>query len=109
MEEMQDLVFKDYEQWALTEPRRQELDSVLQILATDVRGKSFLDIGPGFGSTLDVVRERGATYIESAEYNPFFYTYNRLKVSQGIHSTAVRTYTGWPHGNTISSGSSRRS
>jgi hypothetical protein len=85
MDRLKDPIFKQYEQWDSIALRRQELRAVLERVGADIRGRSFLDIGPGFGSTLDAVRELGAGSVEFAEYNPFFYTYNRL-----------RGFTGYP-------------
>jgi hypothetical protein len=79
MARLQDPIFRQYEQWDSIALRREEVRAVLESLKVDVRGGSFLDIGPGFGSTLDAVKERGAQRVEFAEYNPFFYTYNRIK------------------------------
>jgi hypothetical protein len=90
MDELQDAIFREYERYDRVEVREQEVAAVLSAIGFDIRGKSFLDIGPGFGSTLDAVRQQGAGRVEFAEYNPLFFTYNRLKGFVG-YSLDVRT------------------
>ena len=38
-----------------------------------------MDIGPGYGDTLDICHERGSAVINFIDHDPFYYHYNRLK------------------------------
>jgi hypothetical protein len=53
--------------------------SVLSAIAVDPLGINFLDLGPGYGETLDACFERGAKSVSFTEIAPFFYHFNRLK------------------------------
>jgi hypothetical protein len=55
----------------------------LDALSVNLQGKRFLDIGPGYGSALDVARERGAASHDFVDYDPFVCTFNRLKGHSG--------------------------
>lgn len=59
--------------------KRLEFESVINELELNLKGIKFLDIGPGYGDSLDICYENGAKYIEFVEIDPFFFTYNRLK------------------------------
>jgi len=59
--------------------KRLEYVSVIHELSITLAGKSVLDLGPGYGDSLDVCHESGAKVIDFVEIDPFFYTYNRLK------------------------------
>jgi hypothetical protein len=56
-----------------------EFQSVVNKLHLNLKGIRFLDIGPGYGDSLDICYENGAECIEFVEIDPFFFTYNRLK------------------------------
>lgn len=56
-----------------------EFQAVADELGLPLENARFLDIGPGFGSSLDVCHELGAKHIAFMEHDPFFYTFNRLK------------------------------
>jgi SAM-dependent methyltransferase len=58
---------------------RLEFQSVVSELGLNLRGSRVLDIGPGYGDSLDICYEKGAKGIEFVEIDPFFFTYNRLK------------------------------
>ena len=59
--------------------KRKEFQKVAAKLALTIEGRSVLEIGPGYGDTLDICHEYKAKDIHFIEYDPFFYTYNRLK------------------------------
>lgn len=59
--------------------KRLDFQAVVEKLQLSLKAKSVLDIGPGYGDTLDICHECGAKNIHFIEYDPFFYTYNRLK------------------------------
>ncbi len=72
-----DSTFEGYEQWDPVS--RRDFSAVLDTLGIDLKGKSFLDIGPGYGSALDVARERNAARTEFVDYDPFVCAFNKLK------------------------------
>lgn len=73
--------FHGYEQW---DPiSRRDIAAVLDTLSVELRGKTFLDIGPGYGSAMDIARERGADRVEFVDYDPFVCAFNRLKGHAG--------------------------
>ena len=59
--------------------KRLEFETVVAVLSLELKSIDFLDIGPAFGDSLDVCHERGANRIEFIEWDPFFFTFNRLK------------------------------
>lgn len=59
--------------------KRREFLAVVQHVHLELGGKKVLDIGPGHGESLDVCHEQGAAAVHFVDYNPWFYTYNRLK------------------------------
>ena len=59
--------------------KRLEFESVINELGMKLKGMKFLDIGPGYGDSLDICHEEGVKCIEFVEIDPFFFTYNRLK------------------------------
>lgn len=88
---MRQFVDYDFKRYAdLDSLGRMEIEAVLRELNLNVESRSFLDIGPAYGSVMDLVRERGARPVEFAEYNPVFYNFNRLKGLKGYH-VDVRT------------------
>ena len=58
---------------------RKDFKAVIDYLKIDLMGQKFLDIGPGYGDTLDICSESGAKSIDFVEIDPFFFTFNRLK------------------------------
>jgi hypothetical protein len=66
--------------------KRLEFQTVAEKLQLSLKDKSVLDIGPAYGDMLDICHEHGAKNIHFVEYDPFFYTYNRLKgFTKGYH------------------------
>jgi hypothetical protein len=59
--------------------KRLEFQSVVNELGLNLKGSRVLDIGPGYGDSLDICYEKGAERIEFIEIDQFFFTYNRLK------------------------------
>jgi hypothetical protein len=59
--------------------KRLEFTTVIEKLSLNLNSINFLDIGPGFGDSMDICHERGASQIEFVEWDPFFFTFNRLK------------------------------
>jgi len=59
--------------------QRLEFTTVVEKLSLNLNSINFLDIGPGFGDSMDICYEWGASQIEFVERDPFFFTYNRLK------------------------------
>jgi hypothetical protein len=59
--------------------KRLEFNSVINELGIHLKGIRFLDIGPGYGDSLDICHENKADCIDFVESNPFFFHYNRLK------------------------------
>jgi hypothetical protein len=59
--------------------KRSEFVSVVNELDVKLNAIRFLDIGPGYGDSLDVCHENEASCIEFVENDPFYFTYNRLK------------------------------
>lgn len=70
---------KFHEYVEMGEEKVREAQAVLDFLKIDVSGKSVLDIGPGRGEFLDVCHQRGAARVEFIEYEPVFFTCNRIK------------------------------
>lgn len=56
-----------------------ELRTVARELHLHLKGAAVLDIGPGYGSTLEACRELGAAILDFVERDPTLYTFNRLK------------------------------
>lgn len=96
MEEANETIFRRYQQ--LEGVSRRDVQAVIDQLGLDLRGKSFFDIGPGYGSALDVARERGAIIVEHAEYNPFLFAFNRLKGFPGYQLDVRRNLAKVPGG-----------
>jgi hypothetical protein len=61
MDKLQDPIFKEYEEW--NEISRRDFSSAMDALGIELRGRSFLDIGPGYGASLDIACERGASRV----------------------------------------------
>jgi SAM-dependent methyltransferase len=59
--------------------KREQFLSVLRAVDIGCENLNFLDLGPGYGDTLDVCHERGAKSVSFTEIDPFFFAYNRLK------------------------------
>lgn len=71
------LVFNKYRNDSAS--KREEFRLVLDALAITLPGTAFMDIGPGFGDSLDIAHEQGAAVVEFVEIDPFFFRYNQLK------------------------------
>jgi hypothetical protein len=59
--------------------KRIEFQTVVDELCLKLNGIKFLDIGPAYGDSLDICHEKGAEVVDFVEWDPFFFTYNRLK------------------------------
>ena len=59
--------------------KRSQFLAVLESIHVVPRNLAFLDLGPGYGDTLDVWHENGGKSVSFTEIDPFFFTYNRLK------------------------------
>jgi SAM-dependent methyltransferase len=88
MADIKDPVFQGYEAW--DETSRRDIAAALDALSIDLRGARFLDIGPGYGSALDVARERGAACSDFVDYDPFVCAFNNLKGHSGRRIDARR-------------------
>ncbi|MES2990220.1 MAG: class I SAM-dependent methyltransferase [Pseudomonadota bacterium] len=88
LDETDNSIFAAYKAW---DPiSRKDVSAVLDALSIDINGKRFLDVGPGYGSALDIARERGASAVEFVDYDPFVCAFNRIKGHTGW-CTDVRT------------------
>ena len=96
MERIEEPLFRRYEK--LDGLGREEIAGVLQELRLDVARKNFLDIGPAYGTVIDFVREHGARSVEFVEYDPLFYTYNRLKGIVGYQVDVRKSLSVLPAG-----------
>ena len=67
----------------LSAQKRIEVASLLNHIGFSLAGKRAMDLGPAFGDSLDIFRERGASNCCFVECEPFFYTFNRLKHFEG--------------------------
>jgi hypothetical protein len=63
----------------LSPEKRLDFETVMNELHVDLKGIRFLDIGTGYGDSLDICHEHGARDVDFIELDPFFYTYNHLK------------------------------
>jgi hypothetical protein len=77
MAKLKDPAFSVYERWDTY--ARRDLAYFLDAVSINLEGARFLDVGPGYGSALDVARERGAISAEFVDYDPFVFAFNRLK------------------------------
>lgn len=77
VEEVKPSLFLQHRSWSAH--KRLDFEAVLEKLQLEPKGLKFLDMGPGYGDTLDICHERGAAAVDFVEYDLFFYTYNRLK------------------------------
>jgi hypothetical protein len=69
--------FRAYEQASAN--KRAHFLAVLKLIGVSPRGLRFLDLGAGYGDTLDVWNEQGGKAAAFTEIDPFFFTHNRLK------------------------------
>lgn len=88
-EELLDYVYK-IEHGALTryyelgaDYRRKVFLALFDWLEGEVKNRSFLDIGPGLGDSLDIAKERGASAIEFVDQDPFYSVWCELKGFKG--------------------------
>ena len=63
--------------------RRRIFQSLFTTLDISLKGASFLDLGPGYGDSLDLAREDGATCVEFVDYDPYAVVFNTLKGYKG--------------------------
>lgn len=77
VDRVQPEIFLRYQKGSPT--NRLEFQSVVNELHLNLRGIAFLDIGPGYGDSLDICHENGAKFIDFIDNDLFFFTYNRLK------------------------------
>jgi hypothetical protein len=64
---------------AASKKKRSQFLAVLEVIGVNPQNVSFLDLGPGYGDSLDVCHEGGANSVSFTEIDPFFFAYNRLK------------------------------
>jgi hypothetical protein len=64
---------------AMSVEKRKQFMAVVRQLQIQLNGSAILDVGPGYGDSLDICHEQGARVIDFVEIDPFFFTYNRLK------------------------------
>lgn len=64
---------------AASSRKKAEFLSVLDAISVDPHNLHFLDLGPGYGDSLDVCQEKGASSVSFTEIDPFFFAHNRLK------------------------------
>jgi hypothetical protein len=67
------------------EERRAIFTALFNGLCIDLKNKSFLDLGPGSGESLDVAKELGAVDLAFADYDPYILGYNILKGYRAFH------------------------
>ncbi len=96
MERVQEPIFIDYEK--NDQIARRDFCMALDSLNIDLSGKKTLDIGPGYGSALNISRERGASHVEFVDFSPFMYTFNRLKGFTGFRVDVRRNLKRLAHG-----------
>ncbi|MHC4790741.1 MAG: hypothetical protein ACYS8Y_04785, partial [Planctomycetota bacterium] len=77
IDEVQPQIFLSYEK--NSPQKRLAFQSVVRELNLNLKGIKFLDIGPAYGDSLDICYESGAESIDFVEFDPFFFTYNKLK------------------------------
>lgn len=63
---------------------RKTFEPLFEFIGTDIQGKSFFDIGPGHGHSLDLAKERGASATAFVDIDPSFFAYNVLKGHKGF-------------------------
>ena len=63
--------------------RRKVFLALFDWLGDDVKSRSFLDIGPGLGDSLDIAKERGASQIEFVDQDPYYSVWCELKGFKG--------------------------
>src|ERR1035437_990451 len=59
--------------------KRKDFKAVIDYLKIDLKDQKFLDIGPAYGDSLDICYESGAKSIDFIDFDPLFFTFNRLK------------------------------
>lgn len=62
---------------------RDVFKSLYEALNIDFTDTSFLDLGPGYGDSLDLALKGGAKTVEFVEYNPYLMAFNILKGFRG--------------------------
>ncbi len=84
-------VFRNHEEWG--QLSQGDCPAVLDALRLSMEGKTFFDVGPGYGAALDVAKVRGASGTYFVDYDPFMCTFNRLKGHRGVRLD-IRTELG---------------
>ncbi len=69
--------------------KREQIARVLDAYAIDVAGRRVLDIGPGFGDFLDVVRERGGIPL-GVDYDPFVVRWLQVRGHLALRGNILR-------------------
>jgi hypothetical protein len=59
--------------------KKSEFLSLVNALGIRLEGAKFIDIGPGYGDSLDLCHQHLAHTIDFLDNDPFFFHYNRLK------------------------------
>lgn len=77
------------EQWEdyLNRPRisrPHHYESLFNALGIDLKDKDVFELGPGWGALLEYARDSEAALIEFIDYNPYVYTYNRIRGFTGF-------------------------
>ena len=72
--------------------KRMQFLAVVSQFQIQLKGSAVLDIGPGYGDSLDVCHEQAARVIDFIEIDPFFFTYNRLKRLGGAFRINLLTH-----------------
>lgn len=79
--------------WADPEFRENEI-SVFQPLVdkldADLKGESLIDIGPGFGSIMDLAHDKGASHTGFVDIDPAFFLFNELKGHKGYLANFIK-------------------
>lgn len=65
---------------------RGKFEPLFDFVGEGIKGKSFLDIGPGHGHSMDLAREAGASSAAFIDIDPAFYAFNELKGHKGFLS-----------------------
>lgn len=63
--------------------QKEIFQSLVDFIGSDIQGKSFFDIGPGAGHSMDLARDAGSSVTAFIDIDPAFYSYNVLKGHMG--------------------------
>jgi hypothetical protein len=81
VEQTQPTLFQFYR--GRSQVNRREFQTLTEAHGVDLKTVRFMDIGPGYGDTLDICVEQGAPPPAFVEHDPYFYAFNRLKGYEG--------------------------